>query len=158
MTAGPRYGGFWRRLAATLLDAFIYGCLSFLAIYPLYGPDFFKGTGGGWVYGLTNALLNWLLPFLLSVFCWVRLRGTPGKLLMTCQVVDAASLETVTAKQAALRYVGYLASILPAGLGFLWIIWDRRKQGFHDKIAGTVVVLEDPSRLTLADLEKELQR
>jgi uncharacterized RDD family membrane protein YckC len=39
-----------------------------------------------------------------------------------------------------LRFVGYLVSTLVLMLGFLWIIWDKDKQGWHDKIAGTLVV------------------
>ena len=39
-----------------------------------------------------------------------------------------------------LRYIGYYISLLPLMLGFFWVGWDKRKQGFHDKIAGTVVV------------------
>jgi uncharacterized RDD family membrane protein YckC len=38
------------------------------------------------------------------------------------------------------RFFAYFVSIFPACLGFLWIAFDRRKQGWHDKIAGTVVV------------------
>jgi uncharacterized RDD family membrane protein YckC len=31
-------------------------------------------------------------------------------------------------------------SVVVLFLGFLWIIWDKEKQGWHDRIAGTVVV------------------
>ena len=43
-------------------------------------------------------------------------------------------------KQLLLRYLGYYVSLLPVGLGFFWIGLDRRKQGWHDKLAGTLVV------------------
>jgi len=39
-----------------------------------------------------------------------------------------------------LRYVGYVLSIIPLCLGILWVLWDPKKQGWHDKIAGTLVV------------------
>jgi len=42
-----------------------------------------------------------------------------------------------------LRYLGYYLSMLPLFLGFIWVGIDRRKQGFHDKIAGTVVIRQD---------------
>jgi uncharacterized RDD family membrane protein YckC len=38
------------------------------------------------------------------------------------------------------RYFAYYLSTILLGLGFLWIIWDPKKQGWHDKLAGTVVV------------------
>jgi uncharacterized RDD family membrane protein YckC len=38
------------------------------------------------------------------------------------------------------RYVGYIISTIPLCLGFLWVGFDSKKQGWHDKIAGTVVV------------------
>ena len=41
---------------------------------------------------------------------------------------------------ALLRYVGYIVSAIPLALGFLWIIWDPEKQGWHDKIAKTRVI------------------
>jgi uncharacterized RDD family membrane protein YckC len=55
-------------------------------------------------------------------------------------VIDAVSGDAIGTRQALLRYLGYFLSILPLGLGFLWIAWDARKQGWHDKLAGTVVI------------------
>ena len=45
--------------------------------------------------------------------------------------------------KAFLRFVGYIISALVASLGFLWIGFDGRRQGWHDKIAGTLVTLSD---------------
>jgi uncharacterized RDD family membrane protein YckC len=42
--------------------------------------------------------------------------------------------------RALLRYVGLIISIVVLLLGVIWIAFDSRKQGWHDKIAGTVVV------------------
>lgn len=38
------------------------------------------------------------------------------------------------------RYLAYYVSLIPFGLGFIWVAFDGRKQGWHDKLAGTVVV------------------
>jgi uncharacterized RDD family membrane protein YckC len=43
-------------------------------------------------------------------------------------------------------------SALPLGLGFVWIAFDRRKQGFHDKIAKTCVVMEDEASKELDEI------
>ena len=142
----PSFGGFWQRLAATLLDALLFSAL----MTPL--TLLLAGTGAP-----LELLGNWLLPFVLTLGCWVWLGGTPGKLLMGCEVVDAGSGARPGVSQALLRYIGYMLSALPLGLGFLWILWDRRKQGFHDKLAGTLVIREDDRRLGLYELERQLR-
>ncbi len=42
--------------------------------------------------------------------------------------------------KAILRYVGYYVSTIIIFIGYLMIAWDSRKQGLHDKIAGTLVI------------------
>ncbi|TAL09221.1 MAG: RDD family protein, partial [Chloroflexota bacterium] len=42
--------------------------------------------------------------------------------------------------RSLLRYLGYLISWWILGIGFIWVAFDRKKQGWHDKIGGTVVV------------------
>jgi uncharacterized RDD family membrane protein YckC len=64
---------------------------------------------------------------------------TPGKILLRLRVVQATG-EPMTFGIAFLRWVGYVISKLAVYLGFIWIAFDRRKQGWHDKIAQTVVV------------------
>lgn len=75
------------------------------------------------------------------------LRGSFGKSLMKLAVVDLMGRRLNLAR-AAWREVCKTASIVPGHLGFLWVVIDKKKQGFHDKIAGTLVVLvreeEDP--------------
>lgn len=76
------------------------------------------------------------------VFCWVKFAGTPGKRLLKLKVLDEATGNQLTLGQAILRYIGYIPSAIVFGLGYLWVIWDGKKQGWHDKIAKTVVVKE----------------
>jgi uncharacterized RDD family membrane protein YckC len=46
-------------------------------------------------------------------------------------------------RDLALRhFVGYPLALLCAGVGVLWMIWDRKQQGWHDKLSGTLVVKE----------------
>jgi uncharacterized RDD family membrane protein YckC len=56
------------------------------------------------------------------------------------RIVDARTGQAPTTRQDLIRYFGYLLSVMPLGLGYLWVAFDPRKQGFHDKLAGTVVV------------------
>lgn len=143
-----RYAGLWRRAGATVIDNLI--------LIPVLG------VLGTWLFG-TNAapalddlspagiqameqqLWQQILPLLLTlaftVFFWVRFVGTPGKLLLRCHVVDAQSLAPLSVPQSVVRYAGYIISLLPLGLGFLWIAFDARKQAWHDKLAGSVVIV-----------------
>jgi len=124
----------------------------------VFGPA--QADAGFWSM---QSMAETVLGLVVTVVFWVKLFGTPGKLLMGCQVVDAASGEPVSVRQGVLRYLGYYVSVLPLGLGFFWIAWDRRKQGFHDKIANTVVLhnaqlrVDDESQKSLQQLISELR-
>lgn len=148
------YAGFWRRVGAALIDSIIYSL--FLAI--LFGRNYVESDF--WSF---EGMVSNVVALLLTVTLWVRYSGTPGKLLVGCQVVDASTGDPVTFKQGLIRYLGYFVSVMTFGLGFLWIIWDKKKQGFHDKLANTVVVrngtvdLFDESQKTLAQLISEVR-
>ena len=64
---------------------------------------------------------------------------TPGKMLLGLRVIQASG-ETMTFGVAFLRWVGTLVSSLFLSLGYLWIAFDGKKQGWHDKIAATLVI------------------
>lgn len=94
----------------------------------------------------------------LVIFFWVRYRGTPGKHLMNCQVVDATTFGNLRVRQALLRYVGYFISLLPLGLGFFWIIRDKKKRGFHDLIAHTVVIHLPINHIAAVEADKPIEQ
>jgi uncharacterized RDD family membrane protein YckC len=83
-----------------------------------------------------------LLPAVIILF-WLKLSATPGKLLVNCRIVDADTFEPLRPGQAVVRCFGYLASFIPLCFGFMYAAWDPRKQALHDKIARTVVIVED---------------
>ena len=56
------------------------------------------------------------------------------------KIVDGQTGGKASTSQLVGRYFGYFISGIPLGLGIIWIAFDRRKQGWHDKLAGTVVV------------------
>lgn len=158
MDAQVQYAGFWRRVAAVLVDTVILLAVLTPLLYLLYGAAYFTEARPAFHYaGVGDFLLNQVLPLLAAVVLWVRFRGTPGKRLLDCVVVDADTLQAISVKQAVIRYFAYLVSILPLGLGFLWIIWDKRRQGFHDLIARTVVLYApaDESEKSLRRLMEE---
>jgi uncharacterized RDD family membrane protein YckC len=150
--ADPTYAGFWRRVGAVFVDSLIFSLLFSLVL----GPDFANAP----LFTIEGISRSILILFI-TVGFWVSFLGTPGKLLLSCQVVDADSFKIISVRQAFVRFVAYLASILPLMLGFLWVLKDARKQGFHDKIANTVVlynaniVADDESRKSLNQLMSE---
>lgn len=161
----PHYAGFWRRVGATLIDYVLFSMVLALLYAMFTGHTGVRivVTDSGFTVTSTNEWLDNLFYFAVTVVMWVKLSGTPGKLLLGCHVLDAQTQKPVGWKQALLRYVGYFVSALPLGLGFFWIAWDKRKQGFHDKIAKTIVVFEpviathDESDKPLEQLLKEVR-
>ena len=148
------YAGFWRRVGAMMVDSLIYSVLIALILGPKYVDSSFWSLEG---------IISNSIALSLTIVLWVRYLGTPGKLLLGCQVVDADSGERMTVRQAMIRYLGYFVSIFTLGVGFLWVAWDKRKQGFHDKIANTVVVYNgtvdvfDESQKSLSQLISEVR-
>jgi uncharacterized RDD family membrane protein YckC len=139
------YVGFWARCLASLIDTIVAACI----IAPLafvFGvdsevdvPSFSLGD----LYredSLMSVTLNWVLPAVAILAFWFARGATPGKMVISAVIVDAETLEPPTRAKLVARYLGYYVSTLVVLLGFLWIAFDPRKQGWHDKIAGTVVI------------------
>lgn len=156
-----RYAGFWRRLWALLLDTALFTALSLPLLALIYGPDVLhspppQGTllSVLGLHGVAEFFITYVLPMALLVAFWQRRGATPGKRLLDCQIIEQATGRAPRTGQAILRVLGYVVSALPLYLGFLWIGGDRRKQGWHDKIAGTVVVHHAGDELAGRTLEE----
>ena len=146
------YAGFWRRLLAFTIDTLLLSLLSTLMLATLYGTEYLAQVQQLKEFSQINWLdvvLEQAFPALWTIGFWIILMATPGKLLLDCQVVDARTLQKASSFQLSVRYLAYLISFLPLGLGFLWIAFNKRHQGWHDKLANTVVILQDESRLSL---------
>jgi uncharacterized RDD family membrane protein YckC len=79
------------------------------------------------------------------LYFWSFLGYTPGKFLLGLIIVrrDGSKL---TLGRAFLRFIGYWVSAIPLFFGFIWIIFDRRRQGWHDKLADTQVIYTPGNR------------
>ena len=89
-----------------------------------------------------NAIVD-LVSFVLGAGYFIYFWGigaTPGQRLFKLRVVDASTGAPIGFGRAAMRYIGYIISILVCYVGLIWAAFDSRKQGWHDKIAGTVVL------------------
>jgi len=123
--------GWGTRLAAFLID----GVVSFGFQLP------------GILIALASATLGSLVQIaglVAFVFLWSKMIGTTGqswgKKAMNIKVVDANTGQYLGQGRAVGRYFAQIISAIPCYLGFLWPLWDAKKQTFHDKIVGTSVV------------------
>jgi uncharacterized RDD family membrane protein YckC len=142
------YGGFWIRFVAYIIDAII-----------IFVPIFILAIIVGVIAGLgasssnTNAAtatattgatgIIELIAFLITVGYFVYFWGkgqTIGMRVFHLRVADAVTGQPIGYGRAALRYLGYVISAIVCYIGLIWAAFDGRKQGWHDKIANTVVL------------------
>jgi uncharacterized RDD family membrane protein YckC len=88
---------------------------------------------------LFYSLVSFLFVVSYYVFFWTIAGQTPGKGIMGLKILPRKGGKLKLGR-AILRYLGYYLSIIPLGLGVLWILVDDRRLAWHDKIAGTCVV------------------
>jgi uncharacterized RDD family membrane protein YckC len=132
------YVGFWARLGASLIDTILMLIVCYPLLIAVYGwSSIAHGYASG---GALDILLNWVFPIVVVIAFWKWKQATPGKMMISARIVDAETGEAPSTGQMIGRYLGYFLSTVVFGLGFLWIAFDRKKQGWHDKLAGTVVV------------------
>lgn len=135
------YAGFWIRAVAATIDSFFMIIVFGIPLFLIYGDAILDSDQ--LILGSWDLIFRYILPFLLTIYFWRRYLGTPGKMVTKLAVVDAETGKKLYIEQSILRYFGYIISYLPLGLGFIWAGIDKRKQGWHDKLAGTVVVRDN---------------
>lgn len=149
--AEPRYVGFWARFLAMFIDNIWVTIVLVLVLMAIFGQDFMammamsldaspEAMGMAAQGAAGSFLAQLLLPAVLIVGFWVWKAATPGKMVISAKIVDAKTLGKPSTGQLIVRYIGYFISAFVFGLGFLWVAFDKRKQGWHDKIAGTLVI------------------
>jgi len=141
--AQPEYVGFWRRVLAAAIDFLILFVVTTPILLAIYGRRYFALVQSGTSAGFWDFVIEYVVPAVAVVAFWRRYGATPGKMAVGAKIVDAKTGERPSTARLVLRYVAYLVSALPLFLGFLWIGVSRRKQGFHDKIARTMVIYDD---------------
>jgi uncharacterized RDD family membrane protein YckC len=146
------YAGFGRRLIAFLLDMLMISLITTslaAVIFGFYSVLQMQEISVNYQIDWNMLLLDQALPAIWTITFWLAWKATPGKLLLDCQILDADTLQKASFSQLILRYLCYIISALPLGLGFLWIVFNKRNQGWHDKLSNTVVILQDESLLKL---------
>jgi uncharacterized RDD family membrane protein YckC len=134
------YVGFWARALAGCIDL-LAGAVVIALVAQLVDPHHRTAREKG----LMQFTLEYVLPAVAILAFWFTRGATPGKMVISAVIVDEKTLAMPTRRQLVLRYFGYYVSTIVLCLGYVWIAFDARKQAWHDKIAGTVVV-RNPKR------------
>lgn len=124
-----RYAGFWRRLAADFIDGLI--IVPFWIAYTKIVPDVK-------IWSFTWLVLV-VICSMYSICFWMKYRATPGMMLVKTRIVTKEN-EAFTLWRAILRYIGLYISY-EFIIGVLWMLWDKNKQMWADKIAKTYVII-----------------
>jgi uncharacterized RDD family membrane protein YckC len=132
------YVGFWPRVGAAMIDTLLLLVICAPLVTLVYGRTYW--TSDAFLQGPADFLINWLLPAIAVVIFWTYRQATPGKIAIAARIVDAETGGKPSTRQLIVRYLGYYVSMLPLMAGIVWVAFDPRKQGWHDKLAGTVVV------------------
>ena len=156
-----KYAGFWRRLVAYLIDSTII-TIVFFVLFMIAMMAFLLGSMSGnsskWLADLMDPtrvssilIFTWIFYAAMTIAYFTYFHGTtgrtPGKMLLGLQVLSTNGTP-ISFGIAFLRAVGYLISGALFNIGFIWAAFDKRKQGWHDKIAGTVVIIREQESTT----------
>lgn len=152
------HAGFWRRVAAYVID-YIVTLLPTKLIGTAFGAEAAtaaletaqKAAGNDpqlmlaaletylhtmQIPLLLSTLLVWLYFALLESSAW---QATVGKLVMGIRVTGLRG-ERISVPRALVRYLAKFLSLIIVGIGFLMVAWTDRKQGLHDMLASTLVL------------------
>ena len=133
------YAGFWIRVGAYLIDLVLLLMITLPLTLMIYGSDTVWNSEDI-ILGPADFLINYSLPFFATIIFWMYKSATPGKMVLHLKVLDEETGGKLTIGQSIGRYFAYIPAMLIFMLGIFWIAWDKKKQGWHDKLAKTVVV------------------
>jgi uncharacterized RDD family membrane protein YckC len=125
--SGPR-AGFWTRFAALFIDGII------VAIVPLIIGLATQSVGAAYAIGALFGIAYEIY------FIGGPTGQTPGKRVLGIRVIDFNTGGSIGYGRAAIRWIGRIVSGIPCYLGYLWMLWDKENQCWHDKFANDVVV------------------
>ncbi len=132
------YAGFWIRTGASIIDSLLIVLITAPLLFMVYGSNYYASET--FIHGPFDVFINYIFPIAVTLAFWSYKSATPGKMAIKAIIVDAKTGQKPSTAQFVIRYIGYIVSMIPLFLGFLWVAWDSKKQGWHDKLAGTVVI------------------
>jgi uncharacterized RDD family membrane protein YckC len=148
--AAVQYAGFWRRLAAALIDGVLLIVAYFVFAFT-FGFVYGAATGGGeeeMADSTANTLvcLAWVATAILGWLYYALMEGsskqaTLGKMALGIVVTDAQD-RRVSFARATGRYFGKIISSIILYVGFIMVAFTEKKQGLHDIMADCLVVVK----------------
>ena len=138
--ATQTYGGFWIRVVAWIIDAFVISIIS-VPLAMIFGLSRPFGGRVGFHPLLFFTFISWRL-----VIVWLyealmtssQYQATLGKMILGLRVTDLAG-RRISFARATARAFGKVLSGMILGIGYLMVAFTERKQGLHDMLAGTLV-------------------
>lgn len=108
-----------------------------------YNAKFREAMQARGVYDLifANIVFQGGFYLLYNIIFWVWWAATPGKRIMNMRIIDVRSGNKLSWWQALNRAFGYVLSLTPLFLGFIWIGLNKKKRGWHDYFAHTAVIV-----------------
>ena len=164
---GRELAGFWRRYGANLLDMVILYILWLLIllvfiIIDLIGVAVTSSGNSSNIFenvvGMAFICFGYAICALVALlyFAWFessRFQATPGKLAVGMIVVDLEG-NRISFGKAIIRTLSKIISALVLDVGFIMIGFTEKRQGLHDMIAGTTVVMKNTVYLELPETSK----
>jgi uncharacterized RDD family membrane protein YckC len=151
-----QFGGFWIRVVAYIIDAIvltiatipialIFGISMMAGLDPTAVPDD-ATAGGNLLANLLSVVLGWLYYAMMESSA---MQATLGKKALGMIVTDESGAR-ISFARATGRYFAKILSALILLIGFIMVAFTERKQGLHDKLAGTLVVRGQPGQVAHA--------
>jgi uncharacterized RDD family membrane protein YckC len=134
------YAGFWWRVLASIIDSILIGIITVPLIIAVSGLDSYTDPNRGLFGSPAEIFISYVLPIVAIVLFWKFKQATPGKMLLSIKIIDAKTHGPLSWGQCIGRYFAYILSGVCLLLGYLWVGWEPRKRGWHDMLAGTLVV------------------
>lgn len=139
-----QYAGFWLRVVASLLDSVVVFILQLVCGVILGASGALLGGFGTGDENGAVAILIWLFTTALGIAYYVVFTGacgqTLGKMALRIKVIRKDGGDLGYGGAALREILGKFVSGIILGIGYLMVAFDERKQGLHDKIAGSYVI------------------
>jgi uncharacterized RDD family membrane protein YckC len=140
------YAGLFTRMIAFVIDALVIAIA--IAIIPWMGQILLNSIGIGsfttrWMEGVQRLMASGIFAaffmYAYYAFFWYFAGMTIGDAVLGIRIVRTNG-KRIGPFRTLIRLIGYVIALIPFGLGFFWILIDNRRQGWHDKLAGTFAV------------------
>jgi uncharacterized RDD family membrane protein YckC len=144
LPAARRYGGFWIRFLAILIDGLILGAVSIITRLLLVAPVIRPMSGGPFeglfaaMFGISS-LVNICIGIAYQAYFLTKHGATPGKLALGLRVITPDG-GPISLGRAIGRYFGYWLDTFTLLIGYIIAAFDSEKRALHDYVCGTRVV------------------